>query len=306
MSRPLKVGVQLPEVEREVRWSEILDMARAIEDLGYDSLWLGEHLLYRWPDREPRGPWEAWAMLAALAAATTRVELGPLVACTAFHNPAILAKRADAIDEISGGRLILGLGAGWNETEFRAFGIPFDHRIDRFEEAFTIIRSLLRDGAVDFEGTYYSARDCELLPRGPRSSGPPMMIGSSGPRMLRITMPHVNSWNAWYADTQNSPAGVEALRATVDAACIAVGRNPGEVERTVAVHVQLPGGTGRTMGDASVADAVRPLSGTVEDMAEELRKYALAGIGHVQLVLDPITRESIERFARVLPLLDNG
>jgi len=306
VSRPLKVGVQLPEVEREVRWNEILDMARAIEDLGYDSLWLGEHLLYRWPDREPRGPWDAWATLAALATATTRVELGPLVACTAFHNPAILAKRADTIDEISGGRLILGLGAGWNETEFRAFGIPFDHRIDRFEEAFTIIRSLLRDGAVDFEGTYYSARDCELLPRGPRLGGPPLMIGSTRPRMLRITMPHVDSWNAWYADTQNSPAGVEALRATVDAACIEVGRNPGEVERTVAVHVQLPGGTGRTMGDASVAGAVKPLSGTDEEMAEELRKYALTGIGHVQLILDPITRESIERFARVLPLLDNG
>ncbi len=233
MSRPLKVGVQLPEVEREVRWNEILDMARAIEDLGYDSLWLGEHLLYRWPDREPRGPWEAWAMLAALAAVTTRVELGPLVACTAFHNPAVLAKRADTIDEISGGRLILGLGAGWNETEFRAFGIPFDHRIDRFEEAFTIIRSLLRDGAVDFEGTYYSARDCELLPRGPRPGGPPLMIGSTGPRMLRITMPHVNSWNAWYADTQNSPAGVA--------------RSQGDRRRGVHRGRARPG-TGRTHG----------------------------------------------------------
>jgi probable F420-dependent oxidoreductase len=282
VSRPLKVGVQLPEVEREVRWNEILDMARAIEDLGYDSLWLGEHLLYRWPDREPRGPWEAWAMLAALAAVTNRVELGPLVACTAFHNPAVLAKRADTIDEISGGRLILGLGAGWNETEFRAFGIPFDHRIDRFEEAFTIIRSLLRDGAVDFEGTYYAARDCELLPRGPRPGGPPLMIGSTGPRMLRITMPHVDSWNAWYADTQNSPAGVAALKATVDAACIEVGRDPGEVERTVAVQVQMPGGTGRTMGDTSVAQAVKPLDGSVDEMAEEFWKYARAGIGHVQ------------------------
>jgi probable F420-dependent oxidoreductase len=305
VSRPLKVGVQLPEVEREVRWNEILDMARAIEDLGYDSLWLGEHLLYRWPDREPRGPWEAWAMLAALAAVTNRVELGPLVACTAFHNPAVLAKRADTIDEISGGRLILGLGAGWNETEFRAFGIPFDHRIDRFEEAFTIIRSLLRDGAVDFEGTYYAARDCELLPRGPRPGGPPLMIGSTGPRMLRITMPHVDSWNAWYADTQNSPAGVAALKATVDAACIEVGRDPGEVERTVAVQVQMPGGTGRTMGDTSVTQAVKPLDGSLDEMAEELRKYARAGIGHVQLVIDPISRESIERFAPVLRLLDN-
>ena len=153
MTRPLKVGVQLPEVEREVRWPELLDMTRAIEDLGYDSAWFGEHLLYRWQDRAPRGPWEAWAMLAAVAAATSRIELGPLVACTAFHNPAVLAKRADTIDEISGGRFIFGLGAGWNETEFRAFGIPFDNRISRFEEAFTIIRGLLQDGAIDFDGT---------------------------------------------------------------------------------------------------------------------------------------------------------
>ena len=304
MSRPLKVGVQLPEVEREVRWNELLDMTRAIEDLGYDSIWLGEHLLYRWPDRPPRGPWEAWSILPAIAAVTSRVELGPLVACTAFHNPAILAKRADTIDEISGGRLILGLGAGWNETEFRAFGIPFDHRIDRFEEAFTIIRTLLRDGAVDFEGTWYSARDCELLPRGPRPGGPPLMIGSSGERMLRITAPHVDSWNAWYADTANSPAGVAPLAAKVDAACVAAGRDPAEIERTVAVHVRMPGGTGRTMGDSAFSQAIRPLEGATAEMAEELRDYARAGIGHVQLVIDPITRESIERFAPVLEMLD--
>jgi probable F420-dependent oxidoreductase len=299
----VKIGVQLPEVEREVRWPELLDMTRAIEDLGYDSVWVGEHLLYRWPERAPRGPWEAWAMLAAIAAVTNRIELGPLVACTAFHNPAVLAKRADTIDEISGGRLILGLGAGWNETEFRAFGIPFDHRIARFEEAFTIIRSLLRDGAVDFEGTYYEARDCELLPRGPRPGGPPLMIGSIGERMLRITAPYVDSWNAWYADTGNSPQGVAALRAKVDAACADVGRPPAEIERTVAVHVRLPGGTGRTMGDASTTDAIVPLEGTPERMADELRAYAAEGIGHVQLVLDPISRGSIEQFAPVVRLL---
>jgi probable F420-dependent oxidoreductase len=306
VSRPLKVGVQLPEVEREVRWTEMLDMARAIEDLGYDSLWLGEHLLYRWPDREPRGPWEAWSLLAALSAVTTRVELGPLVACTNFHNPAILAKRSATIDEISGGRFILGLGAGWNETEFRAFGVPFDHRIDRFEEAFTIIRTLLREGAIDFEGTWYSARDCELLPRGPRPAGPPLMIGSNGVRMLRITAPHVDAWNSWYSDTGNAPAGVAPLAAKVDAACAEVGRDPKAIERTVAVHVRLPGGAGRTSGDYSDAQAVKPLEGTPAEMAAELRAYARAGIGHVQLVLDPITRDSIERFAPVLRLLDNG
>ncbi len=306
MSRPLKVGVQLPEVEREVRWNEILDMTRAIEDLGYDSIWLGEHLLYRWPDRPPRGPWEAWALLPAIAAATHRVEFGPLVACTNFHNPAILAKRSITIDEISGGRFVLGLGAGWNEPEFRAFGIPFDHRIDRFEEAFTIIRTLLHEGAIDFEGTWYSARDCEILPRGPRLAGPPLMIGSNGPRMLRITAPHVDSWNSWYSDTGNAPAGVAPLATKVDAACTEVGRDPTTIERTVAVQVRMPGGVGRMMGDDSDAQAVQPLEGTPAEMADELRGYAKAGINHVQLVIDPISRESIEGFALVLRDLDSG
>ena len=301
--RPLKVGVQLPEVEREVRWPELLDMTRAIEDLGYDSVWLGEHLLYRWPDRPARGPWEAWSMLAAIAAVTSRIELGPLVACTAFHNPAILAKQATTIDEVSDGRLILGLGAGWNETEFRAFGIPFDHRVDRFEEAFTIIRTLLQDGAIDFDGRYHQARDCEILPRGPRPTGPPLMIGSNGPRMLRIAAPHVQAWNSWFADIGNRPDGIAPLRDVVDKACDDVGRDPAAIERTVAVLVRFPGGSGRVQGSYAEAPP-RPLEGAPEVLAETLRAFAREGIGHVQVVIDPITRESIEAFAPVLRLLD--
>jgi alkanesulfonate monooxygenase SsuD/methylene tetrahydromethanopterin reductase-like flavin-dependent oxidoreductase (luciferase family) len=184
-------------------------MTRAIEDVGFDSVWVGEHLLYRWPDLPARGPWEAWTALAAIAASTSRIELGPLVACTNFHNPALLAKQAATIDEISGGRFVLGLGAGWNETEFRAFGYPFDHRIDRFEEAFTIIRTLLRDGAIDFDGRWYQARDCELLPRGPRPDGPPLMIGSIGPRMLRATMAHADLGTPGTTPRQR-PAGTPA------------------------------------------------------------------------------------------------
>jgi probable F420-dependent oxidoreductase len=302
-ARPLKVGIQLPEVERLVRWPELLDMTRAIEDLGFDSVWVGEHLLYRWSDHGPRGPWEAWTSLAAIAAVTSRIELGPLVACTNFHNPALLAKQAATIDEISGGRFVLGLGAGWNETEFRAYGYPFDHRIDRFEEAFTIIRSLLREGRVDFDGRWYQARDCELLPRGPRPNGPPLMIGSRGPRMLRATLPHVDSWNVWFSDTGNRSNGVPALRALVDDACREVGRDPAEVERTVAVLVRLPGGAGRFQGDY-MRDPTVPLEGTPEQIADELRAYAAEGIRHVQLVLDPITKPSIEALEPVLRELD--
>jgi probable F420-dependent oxidoreductase len=304
-ARPLRVGVQLPEVEREVRWPEYLAMARRAEELGYDSLWLGDHLLYRFADGTSRGPWEVWTMLSALAASTTRIRLGPLVAATAFHSPAMLAKMAATVDEISGGRLVLGLGAGWNETEFRAFGFPFDHRIDRFEEAFTIVRTLLRDGAIDFDGRYFQARDCELLPRPARPGGPPLLIGSRGERMLRITLPHVDAWNVWFKDTDNSPAGVPPLRELVDGICREVGRDPAVVERTVAVQVRLTGGTGRVQGDYAKAEA-EPLTGTPEVMAEELRAYAREGIAEVQLVLDPISLASIEEFASVLERLDRA
>ena len=303
--RPLKVGIQLPEVEREVRWPEQLDMIRAIEDLGFDSIWLGEHLLYRWADRPPRGPWEAWSMLAATAAVTTRVEFGPLVACTNFHNPALLAKQAATIDEISGGRFVLGLGAGWNDTEFRAYGFPYDHRVERFEEAFAIIRGLLRDGIVDFDGRWYQARDCELLPRGPRLAGPPLMIGSKGPRMLRATLPFVDSWNVWFSDTGNRPAGVPRLRELVDSVCLAVGRDPAEVERTVAVLVRLQGGTGRLQGETA-SDPTPPLEGSPAEMADVLRGFAAEGIDHVQLVVDPITLGSIRTLGPVLAELDRG
>jgi alkanesulfonate monooxygenase SsuD/methylene tetrahydromethanopterin reductase-like flavin-dependent oxidoreductase (luciferase family) len=303
--RPLKVGIQLPEVEREVRWSELLDMTHAVEDLGFDSVWVGEHLLYRWPDRPARGPWEAWTLLAAIAASTSRVELGPLVACTNFHNPALLAKQAATIDEVSGGRFVLGLGAGWNETEFRAYGYPYDHRIDRFEEGFTIIRTLLRDGAIDFDGRWYQARDCELLPRGPRPGGPPLMIGSIGPRMLRMTMAHADSWNAWFNDTGNRPDGIPPVRDLVDGACREIGRDPAAVERTVAVLVRLPGGTGRLQGDGSHR-AIPPVDGDPGALADALRGFAREGISHVQLVLDPISLDAIRAVAPALIDLDRG
>jgi len=243
--------------------------------------------------------------MAAIAATTSRVEIGPLVACAGFHNPALLAKQAATIDEISGGRFILGLGAGWNRVEFDAFGFPFDQRIGRFEEAFTIISTLLRDGAIDFDGTYYQARDCELLPRGSRPGGPPLLIGSRGPRMLRIALPVAHAWNVWWSDTGNAPAGVPALRAVVDEAARDVGRDPATIERTVAVLVQLPGGAGRIEGSGQ-AEVVRPLQGPPEVIADELRAYAREGIGQVQLVLDPITTESVRALGPVLRELDRA
>src|SRR3989337_1505506 len=285
MTRPLKVGVQLPEVEREVPWPELGDMAGAAEQAGFDSLWVGDHLLFRDPDLPPRGPWEAWSVLAALAGITERVDLGPLVASVSFHNPAILAKKAATIDEISGGRLILGLGAGWNEPEYRAFGFPFDHRVGRFEEAFAIIPGLLRDGVPP-------------LPRPGGKGGPPIMVGATGPRMLRLAAQHADAWNAWFTWFGNRPEGISAIREKVDAACAEVGRDPAPRARTVAVLVQVEGEeVARRGGPQKKAP---PLRGSPQELADQLRAFAAEGISHVQLVVDPITVRSIERLAPVL------
>ena len=171
-----------------------------------------------------------------------------------------------------------GSGRAGTTTEFAALGAPFDHRISRFEEAFTVVRTLLADGAIDFDGTYVQARDAELLPRPARAGGPLLLIGSSGPRMLAATAPYVDAWNAWYADTGNSPAGVAPLRATVDAAAVAAGREPAAIERTVAVQVRMPGGTGRIMGDTDPKQIVPPLEGPPEAIAE--RAASLRARGH--------------------------
>jgi len=304
MTRPLKVGVQLPEVERLVRWPELRDMAQTAESIGLDSIWAGDHLLYR-RDTGNVGPWEVWTSLAALGEATSKVELGPLVAATSFHAPAMLAKMAATVDEISGGRLILGLGAGWNEPDYTAFGFPYDQRVSRFEEAFTIIRTLLREGHIDFHGKFYEATDAELVPRGApdrHPNGPPIMLGTTRPRMLSIAMPYVDAWNEWHDRFGNTPDNIPRLRDAVDAACREAGRDPGEVMRTVTVYVRMSGGTGRS---TSYAEPTPAHDGTnPEEMANVLRRYAAQGISHVQLVLDPITVASIEECAPVLAALD--
>ena len=207
-----------------------------------------------------------------------------------LSQPGRAGKEGVTVDEISDGRLILGVGAGWNEVEYSAYGFPFDHRVSRFEEAFTIVRRLLTTGRCDFHGTYFQLDDCELLPRGPRPEGPPLMIGSIGERMLRITLPHVAAWNAWYQWFGNSVEGYLPLRDKVDASCREVGRDPSTVERTVAILIGFAGASGRS---SVVEEAFEPIDGDPAVLVPALRGFAEAGVGHVQLVLDPITVESI-------------
>ena len=304
--RPLKIGIMLPESEREMAgatagWSDFLAMAQRTEELGFDSLWFADHLLMQVEGYEKQGAWECWSMLSAFAAATDRIELAPLVSCTAYRNPALTAKMAETVDEISGGRLILGLGAGWAEPEYRAFGYPYDHRFSRFEEAFTIIRTLIREGSVDFQGDYYEARNCELRPRGPRPDGMPIMVGTfGGERMTRLIAEHADSWNVWAQNTGNRATGIPRLRDAVDAACEQVGRDPATLERTAAVMVDFDGAYGRP------GQIVPSLAGSADELADEMRAYVREGISHVQIYPDPCTVAGIEAFAPVLELLDQG
>ncbi len=299
MTRPCKVGVQLPEVERFVPWPDYLDLARRAESAGFDSVWVGDHLVYDLPDGSTRGPYEAWTTLAAVAAATERVEIGPLVASTSFHAPAMLAKQAATVDAISQGRLILGLGAGWNRREFDAFGFLYDRRVSRFEEALAIIAPLLREGRTTFHGQFYEVDDCVLDPRPVRDGGPPIMLGSNSPRMLRIGLPVVDSWNIWWSIYDNSVETFAELKAGVDAV-MPEGRS---VDATAAVLVTLPEGRGRTMGEAYDAKVTEV---TPDDLADHIRALAGAGATHLQLVLDPITAESIDTIGTVLADLDRS
>jgi len=291
----VKLGIALPIAEDDAGgmagYAEMRGMALRAEAAGFDSVWVYDHLLYRWPGQPTRGTWEAWTVLAALAEATARVELGTLVLCTGFRNPALLAKMADALEEVSGGRLILGIGAGWHEPEYDAFGYPFDHRASRFEEAIGIIHPLLRSGAVDFHGTYSKASDCVLRPRGPRPAGPPILVGTGGERMLRLTARYADAWNTCWL---GRPTLLAERRAKLEAACAEVGRDPATIEVTVGVAVDFP------EAGTDAPDPDRALSGSAEEIAAGLREYADLGVGHVICACAPNTTASLERLTEAL------
>ena len=293
----VRVGIQLPEVERRVAWHEYLAIARAAEEVGLDSIWMGDHLLYRGDGRPERGPVDAWTMLAALAASTTRVRLGPLVACTAFHPPGILARMASTIDAISVGRFVLGLGAGWNETEFQAFGLPFDARGSRFEEAFEIVWRLLAGERVTFAGRFDHVDDAVLLPRPDRR--PELMIGSSGRRILAATLPHVDAWNTWYDLYGNTPPGLRREIAKVDEACERAGRDPRDIARSACVLVVFD----RSAGERPVTQGVEPLEGGSGRIAAGIDELSKAGADEVIVVASPITEATVRMLGDAVALL---
>lgn len=268
-------------------FAEAVAVARAAEDGGLDSAWLADHFLYRTADGQVYGLHEAWTWLAAIAAVTTRITLGHLVVCSSFRPPALTAKLAVTLDAISGGRFVLGLGCGWHEPEYDALGLPFDHRVGRFEEALTIIRRLMAGEEVTHHGRFYDIERSILAPKPDRHI--PILVAARRDRMLRLTAEHADLWNtAWFGAPDDRLRG---QLTSFDAALAAAGRSRADVQPTVGINVRDPDQPPVPEPDE------RALSGSVEELAEALEGYASVGIGHVMVGLEPLSVRSVERLA---------
>jgi probable F420-dependent oxidoreductase len=299
----MKVGLMLALGEddalgRPLDWDALRAMAVAADEGGLDSVWGADHLIFRRKEGTSHGIHECWTILTAVAAVTRRVEIGPLVLALPFRNPALVAKMATTLDEVSGGRLVLGLGCGWHEPEFDAFDFPFDHRVGRFEEALQVLLPLLREGHVTFKGRWHRA-DAELLPPGPRPGGPPILIAGKGPRMMQLVARHADQWNAaWYGMPEQATELAERI-ARQREACVAEGRDPATLTLTAGIFVSFPhmlaGGTGEEPPEEAIA-------GDVDHVAAALAGYEAHGVEHLMVHLWPRTAAAVTELARAVEL----
>lgn len=297
----MRIGIVLPIGEEDGErgtpsYREIRDVAIAAESAGFDSVWVFDHLLFRL-DGETSGIHECWTILAAIAEATRRVELGTLVMCTGFRNAALLAKMAATLDHVSGGRLILGIGAGWHDPEYEAFGYPTDHKVGRFEESLAVITGLVREGRADLAGRFVTARNAVLRP--PARPDLPILVAAKGPRMLELTARHADMWNlAWFGLPDERLA---RLRGELAETCIRVGRDQATLTITVGVTVRYPEADHADSGTSDDPSPDGPcLTGTPDQIAAGLRAHAAAGVGHVIAVLEPCTPATVAAFAEAV------
>ena len=294
----MRIGIVLPIAEEDgdpdmPSYALIREMAVAAEAAGFDSIWVYDHLLFRF-DGRTTGIHECWTILSAIAEATKRAELGTLVMCTGFRNAGLLAKMAATLDHVSGGRLILGVGSGWHDPEYEAFGYPTDHKVSRFEESLAVITSLIRDSEVTLEGRYMTARDAVLRP--PARPDLPILVAAEGPRMLELTARHADAWNlAWFGLPDERLA---RIREALSQACERVGRDPATLSITVGITVRYP-----ELASAAT-DAKAPtgpaLSGTPAEIAAGLAAHAAAGADHVIAALEPATPATLAAFAQAV------
>jgi alkanesulfonate monooxygenase SsuD/methylene tetrahydromethanopterin reductase-like flavin-dependent oxidoreductase (luciferase family) len=295
------IGIMMPTSEGSAfgpipRFSDIVEISRKAEELGFDGLWFPDHFIMQTPPGEGdiRGVWEVFPLIAGIAARTSRITLGPLVTCLGWRNPVITTKMAEMIDEISGGRFVLGVGAGWHDPEYEMFGFPFDHRVSRFEDAIRIINPLLREGSAGYAGTYWKAKEAINMPRGPRAEegGPPILFGSTGPRMMRLMAQFGDAWNTnWHASADVTVPLIQAM----EDACSDAGRDPSTIVKTAGSNVAVEGALGRR---------ANPIAGEPAAIAETIQAFRDLGFRHLVVGLDPATTAGLERLAEIVELID--
>lgn len=288
---PLKLGIQVNTTQRVFRWSEIADQARAAEAAGLDSLWTEDHLFYTDKDGRTIGPWEAWTVLAGLAQVCS-LRIGTMVSPVTMRAPLLLAKAAATVDEMSEGRLVLGIGAGWAAGEFGSVGAPFDHRVSRFEEAMEVLLRLFETGHVRHDGTYLRVEG-SLEPRAAVRPRPELMVGSLGPRMLRSTLPYVDGWNwdGFHFDLDDFANDLKVVRAAADD----VGRDLGSLSISAHMVARFAGAQGLPV---KLPPDMPVLEGSDEELGRQLREVHDAGIDEVQLIVDPLEPAAIEALGR--------
>ncbi len=296
----MQIGLVLPLLEdvpsgRPSHWEEIREIAVLAEEIGFDTVWVPDELLWRpaeWPG--PRGWWECVAIAGAVAASTRRIKVGTWIMSALHRNPALTAKVAATLDEIAGGRFVLGLGSGHAGAQAEAFGFPMDHVYGRFEEALRIIVPLLREGRTEFDGTYHRAKDLELRPLGPQGARIPIMLGARGPKMLLLAAAHADIWS-WYAGDTSEPDQFVPMLADLDRACEEIGRDPATIGRSVGLVVEPTERTG-----AAAFGMGEPIRGSAAEIADALASFATIGVTRVETMLWPGDLASVEAMGPVL------
>ena len=303
MGGTVAFGLVLPMFERPVdgvkpTWAEIGALAERGEGLGFDTVWTADEILWRMPEWPgPRGWWECLTMTGAVAASTSTVQVGTWVMSALHHNPAMVASAAETLDEISGGRFVLGVGAGHLSGGAKNFGYPADKTVSRYAEALEIIVPLLRGESVTFKGEFHHADGAEVLPRGPRPGRVPLMLGGHSPRTMKLAATHADTWSA-YATTSSLPVAFKTMIEQLDRICEGIGRDPASIGRSVGVFVEP--------GDAKLAEAIGfgiAITGSIDQITDTISGFADIGVTRVEIFPYPNTIDTLEQLAPVVAAL---
>ena len=284
-------------------WASISERATTAEAAGFDMFVFEDALMYRGSETTD-GVWESVSIAAAIAATTSRVEIGQSVINSPYRSPAMTAKIADTIDEISGGRYVLGIGAGNTpDSDYEAFGFPTDKRYSRFAEAIQIIHGLLKNGAIDFEGDYYTAKQAELVMRGPRHERLPISIAAGGPKMLQLVARYGDAWNWWgWGETLDQvEERLKPIIEQLEEAFAEEQRDPSTLDRTFDMYTVIPEGF-----ESEGLNMDNPVLGTSEQIAEHLLSIGGMGFDEVRCDVFPKTIEALEAMQPVVEIVHSN